>query len=56
MNLNVGTLKKEQVKRRETSELRFLAAVPGYRMTDYRRNENFREELEVTYQYKNNSY
>jgi hypothetical protein len=43
---NVGA--KEQMRRRETVEMRFVRAVVGCRMTDHKRNENTREELGIT--------
>jgi hypothetical protein len=39
---------KEQLRRMETAEMRFVRAVGGYGMAGHERNEVIREELGIT--------
>jgi hypothetical protein len=41
------TLTKRQRSRLEAAEMRFLRSVAGYRLIDYRRNEDIREEIQL---------
>jgi hypothetical protein len=40
-------LKKEQIRRTKTEEMRFLRAVFGHRMMDRKGNEDIKEELGI---------
>jgi hypothetical protein len=42
------TLTKRQKSRLEAAEMRFLRSVAGYRLIHRRRNEDIREELQIT--------
>jgi hypothetical protein len=48
-------IKKEQIRRTETEEMRFLRAVIGHRMMDRKSNEDIKEELGVEETRKENN-
>jgi hypothetical protein len=47
MAQNVGHSPKDKKSRLEAAEMRFLRSVAGYRLTDHRRDEDIREEIQI---------